>query len=172
MTEESSKVSPKKKGGARPGAGRKPLVGAKPTTVILTEDLLIQLKRLGGSSWIRSQIAASKSETPAKMLDEVLQSFNAPKDSIYVQKAPDNAMNRAGLAEGTLLFLQKDLTPAPGNIVLIESGGLKTLRRMTPSETGFRLIPESTEPNHTEYVLPRGAVLDHLGVVVFYLAKP
>ena len=47
MTDSKIKRAQKKKGGARPGAGRKPLIGAKTTTVILTEDLLIQLKRLG-----------------------------------------------------------------------------------------------------------------------------
>ena len=46
MTDSENKAPLKKKGGARPGAGRKPLIGAKTTTVILTEDLLIQLKRL------------------------------------------------------------------------------------------------------------------------------
>ena len=44
MTDSENKAPLKKKGGARPGAGRKPLIGAKTTTVILTEDLLIQLK--------------------------------------------------------------------------------------------------------------------------------
>ena len=71
MTDSENKAPLKKKGGARPGAGRKPLIGAKTTTVILTEDLLIQLKRLGGSSWIRSQIAATTKPSPTKVADEL-----------------------------------------------------------------------------------------------------
>ena len=67
MTDTENKTPAKKKGGARPGAGRKPLIGAKTTTVILTEDLLIQLKRLGGSSWIRSQLQPRQNRLRQKL---------------------------------------------------------------------------------------------------------
>ena len=79
MTDSENKAPLKKKGGARPGAGRKPLIGAKTTTVILTEDLLIQLKRLGGSSWIRSQIAATTKPSPTKVADELFNSLPIPQ---------------------------------------------------------------------------------------------
>lgn len=92
MTDSENKAPLKKKGGARPGAGRKPLIGAKTTTVILTEDLLIQLKRLGGSSWIRSQIAATTKPSPTKVADELFNSLPIPAEEISVEKAPDNSM--------------------------------------------------------------------------------
>ena len=101
MTDSENKAPLKKKGGARPGAGRKPLIGAKTTTVILTEDLLIQLKRLGGSSWIRSQIAATTKPSPTKVADELFNSLPIPAEEISVEKAPDNSMDRAGIHEGS-----------------------------------------------------------------------
>ncbi len=94
MTDTENKTPAKKKGGARPGAGRKPLIGAKTTTVILTEDLLIQLKRLGGSSWIRSQIAATTKPSPTKIADDVFNSLPIPAEEISVEKAPDNSMDQ------------------------------------------------------------------------------
>lgn len=120
MTDSENKAPLKKKGGARPGAGRKPLIGAKTTTVILTEDLLIQLKRLGGSSWIRSQIAATTKPSPTKVADELFNSLPIPAEEISVEKAPDNSMDRAGIHEGTVLFLRKKAKAQVGNIVLLE----------------------------------------------------
>mgnify|MGYP000139507826 FL=1 len=172
MTDSKIKRAQKKKGGARPGAGRKPLIGAKTTTVILTEDLLIQLKRLGGSSWIRSQIAATTKPTPTKVADEVFNSLPIPAEEISVEKAPDNSMDRAGIHEGTVLFLRKKAKAQVGNIVLLEYAGKKTLRRFTASERGFRLVPESSDSGLTDFILPRGAELAHSGVVVYVLSEP
>ena len=172
MTDSKIKRAQKKKGGARPGAGRKPLIGAKTTTVILTEDLLIQLKRLGGSSWIRSQIAATTKPTPTKVADEVFNSLHIPAEEISVEKAPDNSMDRAGIYEGTVLFLRKKAKAQVGNIVLLEYAGKKTLRRFTASERGFRLVPESSDSGLTDFILPRGAELAHSGVVVYVLSEP
>ena len=171
MTDSENKAPLKKKGGARPGAGRKPLIGAKTTTVILTEDLLIQLKRLGGSSWIRSQIAATK-PSPTKVADELFNSLPIPAEEISVEKAPDNSMDRAGIHEGTVLFLRKKAKAQVGNIVLLEYAGKKTLRRFTASERGFRLVPESSDSGLTDFILPRGAELAHSGIVVYVLSEP
>lgn len=44
-----------KRGGARPGAGRKPN-GTRPYKFRLTMDQHKKLKELGGSKWIREQI--------------------------------------------------------------------------------------------------------------------
>ena len=171
MTDSENKAPLKKKGGARPGAGRKPLIGAKTTTVILTEDLLIQLKRLGGSSWIRSQIAATTKPSPTKA-DELFNSLPIPAEEISVEKAPDNSMDRAGIHEGTVLFLRKKAKAQVGNIVLLEYAGKKTLRRFTASERGFRLVPESSDSGLTDFILPRGAELAHSGIVVYVLSEP
>ena len=171
MTDSENKAPLKKKGGARPGAGRKPLIGAKTTTVILTEDLLIQLKRLGGSSWIRSQIATTK-PSPTKVADELFNSLPIPAEEISVEKAPDNSMDRAGIHEGTVLFLRKKAKAQVGNIVLLEYAGKKTLRRFTASERGFRLVPESSDSGLTDFILPRGAELAHSGIVVYVLSEP
>lgn len=172
MTDTEKQGAKKKKGGARPGAGRKPLIGAKTTTVILTENLLIQLKRLGGSAWIRSQIAATTKPSPNRVTDEVFNSLSVPAEEISVEKAPDNSMNRAGIHEGTVLFLRKKAKAQVGNIVLLEYAGKKTLRRFTASERGFRLVPESTDAGLTDFILPRGAELAHSGVVVYILTEP
>ena len=172
MTDSKIKRAQKKKGGARPGAGRKPLIGAKTTTVILTEDLLIQLKRLGGSSWIRSQIAATTKPSPTKVADELFNSLPIPAEEISVEKAPDNSMDRAGIHEGTVLFLRKKAKAQVGNIVLLEYAGKKTLRRLTASERGFRLVPESSDSGLTDFILPRGAELAHSGIVVYVLSEP
>ena len=168
MTDSENKAPLKKKGGARPGAGRKPLIGAKTTTVILTEDLLIQLKRLGGSSWIRSQIAATTKPSPTKVADELFNSLPIPAEEISVEKAPDNSMDRAGIHEGTVLFLRKKAKAQVGN----EYAGKKTLRRFTASERGFRLVPESSDSGLTDFILPRGAELAHSGIVVYVLSEP
>ena len=172
MTDSENKGPLKKKGGPRPGAGRKPLIGAKTTTVILTEDLLIQLKRLGGSSWIRSQIAATTKPSPTKVADELFNSLPIPAEEISVEKAPDNSMDRAGIHEGTVLFLRKKAKAQVGNIVLLEYAGKKTLRRFTASERGFRLVPESSDSGLTDFILPRGAELAHSGIVVYVLSEP
>ena len=166
MTDTENKTPAKKKGGARPGAGRKPLIGAKTTTVILTEDLLIQLKRLGGSSWIRSQIAATTKPSPTKIADDVFNSLPIPAEEISVEK------DRAGIHEGTVLFLRKKAKAQVGNIVLLEYAGKKTLRRFTASERGFRLVPESSDSGLTDFILPRGAELAHSGIVVYVLSEP
>ena len=74
-----------------------------------------------------------------------------------MEKAPDNSMDRAGIHEGTVLFLRKKAKAQVGNIVLLEYAGKKTLRRFTASERGFRLVPESSDSGLTDFILPRGA---------------
>jgi hypothetical protein len=52
-----------RRGGARPGAGRKPIAEGerlRPTTVTLTEAQREKLKRLGGSPWVRKKIDGAK----------------------------------------------------------------------------------------------------------------
>ena len=104
MTDSENKAPLKRKRRCTSRAGRKPLIGAKTTTVILTEDLLIQLKRLGGSSWIRSQIAATTKPSPTKVADELFNSLPIPAEEISVEKAPDNSMDRAGIHEEPFFF--------------------------------------------------------------------
>ena len=172
MTNSQDLPKAKKKGGARPGAGRKPLVGAKTTTVILTEDLLIQLKRLGGSSWIRSQIAATIKPSPKETAEEVIKALPYPAEDISVEKAPDNSMDQAGIYEGTVLFIRKKARAKAGDIVLPEYEGKKTLRRLTAAEREFRLVAESSGSGLTDFILPQGAELAHLGIVTYILSKP
>lgn len=52
----STKAQPSEKGGARPGAGRKPLPGKFVTSVVISDSLKDEFKRLGGSKWVRAQI--------------------------------------------------------------------------------------------------------------------
>lgn len=70
MDESDKKVKKKGRGGARKGAGRKPLPGAFMTTIILTEDLRPKLKKLGGSKWIRCQIQKAE-EVPFQRSEEL-----------------------------------------------------------------------------------------------------
>ena len=42
-----------------------------------------------------------------------------------MEKAPDNSMDRAGIHEGTVLFLRKKAKAQVGNIVLLEYAGKK-----------------------------------------------
>ena len=69
--ESDQKTSTKKtRGGVRPGAGRKKLIGAKTTTIILTEELLAKFKKLGGSKWVRTQIRLAPDEgTPPPAIE-------------------------------------------------------------------------------------------------------
>lgn len=172
MANTEDKTPAKKKGGARPGAGRKPLIGAKTTTVILTEDLLIQLKRLGGSSWIRSQIAATIKPSFMKAAEEITKLLPYPAEDISVEKAPDNSMDQAGIFKGTVLFLKKKTRAKVGDIVLLEYEGKKTLRRFRAAEREFRLVAESSDTGLTDFVLPQEAELAHLGIVTYILSKP
>lgn len=49
------------RGGARPGAGRKPVEApAKPRSIRLTDADYEQLKSLGGADWIKQQLQAAK----------------------------------------------------------------------------------------------------------------
>lgn len=56
--EQTSKTTEpsSEKGGARPGAGRKPLPGKFVTTLIISDALKEDFKKLGGSKWVREQI--------------------------------------------------------------------------------------------------------------------
>ena len=89
-----------------------------------------------------------------------------------MEKAPDNSMDRAGIHEGTVLFLRKKAKAQVGNIVLIEYAGKKTLRRFTASERGFRLVPESSDSGLTDFILPRGAELAHSSIIDYVLSHP
>lgn len=53
----------KRVGGARPGAGRKPLVAGSPAVPVMikmTEEQKAKLKRLGGPPWVRDKIDKAK----------------------------------------------------------------------------------------------------------------
>lgn len=125
MTDTENKTPAKKKGGARPGAGRKPLIGAKTTTVILTEDLLIQLKRLGGSSWIRSQIAATTKPSPTKIADDVFNSLPIPAEEISVEKAPDNSMVEPEFMREPFFFSERKQKPRSAISFFLNTQGKK-----------------------------------------------
>jgi hypothetical protein len=52
-------TNPKKRGGARPGGGRKPMSPdgyAVRINLTMTKDQRDKLKQLGGSAWIRQQV--------------------------------------------------------------------------------------------------------------------
>jgi hypothetical protein len=54
---------PKTNGGARPGAGRKPLqtgVATLPVMIKMTEPQKEKLQRLGGAPWVRDKIDRAK----------------------------------------------------------------------------------------------------------------
>lgn len=174
MKVENGKTEQKRRGGARPGAGRKRLEGAKATTILLTNDLLIQLKRLGGSKWIRTQIRASANPQPeaAAAIHSLLDISGLKNAALSVEKAPDNSMNAAGIPSGTLLLVEKDVQARAGDIVIIEHIGIKTLRRFMPAQKALRLKAESSEPVYSDYVLPLGSQLTHSGVVRLVLVKP
>lgn len=174
MTVENGKTEQKRRGGARPGAGRKRLEGAKATTILLTNDLLIQLKRLGGSKWIRAQLRASANPQPeaATAIQSLLEISGLKSAALSVEKAPDNSMDAAGIPSGTLLLVEKEVQPKAGDIVIIEHIGIKTLRRLMPVGKALRLKAESSEGVHSDYVLPLGGQLTHSGVVRLVLVKP
>jgi len=50
------------RGGARPGAGKKPLYGVKMghITVALNAEQKAKLQRLGGNAWLRARIDAAR----------------------------------------------------------------------------------------------------------------
>ena len=78
MEEEKAKKS--KRGGKRPGAGRKPL-GEKPlvrTSFCLTEDQLKTIRAQGGSQWIRKLIDAKEKENLRIPEDAYLPAINPP----------------------------------------------------------------------------------------------
>lgn len=172
MTDEDAAVLKKPRGGSRPGAGRKRLEGAKATTVILTNDLLIQLKRLGGSKWIRSQILASTLPQPDKTVQTLLKESHLTEAELSVEKAPDNSMDAAGIPTGALMLVEKDVQPQVGDIVIIEHIGIKTLRRLVPGGKALRLKAESSQSIHSDYILPLGSQLAHAGIVRLVLFKP
>ena len=78
----------KKSGGARKGAGRKPLSRVEPTVrtgVILTSGQKEKMLRLGGSRWLRSQIEAAR-EFPGEFLAVAARSrLSVPVASSAVQ---------------------------------------------------------------------------------------
>ena len=173
MTDTENKTPAKKKGGARPGAGRKPLIGAKTTTVILTEDLLIQLKRLGGSSWIRSQNCSHDKTVSDKKL-QMMFSIRSPslqKRSLW-KRPPIIQWIEPEFMREPFFFSERKQKPRSAISFFLNTQGKKALRRFTASERGFRLVPESSDSGLTDFILPRGAELAHSGIVVYVLSEP
>lgn len=85
MENTENTVQKKGRGGARKGAGRKPLPGAYMTTIILTEALRPKIKRLGGSKWIRHQIEiAEEPQTLNAQVKEI------PPEAMLVSQPPTN----------------------------------------------------------------------------------
>lgn len=156
--ESDQKTSTKKtRGGVRPGAGRKKLIGAKTTTIILTEELLTKFKKLGGSKWVRTQIRLAPDEgTPPPAIDRFSSSkinlnemLIDPQEDTQLYYAPDNSMDRTGIHQRDLILVKHGFFPRPGQIVLLQHDGKLTLRRYFTDIQPERLISESYD--HSQY---------------------
>ncbi len=181
MTNPSHKRAAKSGwGGKRAGAGRKPGPDAsvsKVTTVVLTEDLIIKLRELGGSKWVREQIQKSgarrtgSSSLPLSVAGNTVLDLNKflIRDplSTLICAAPDDSAYSSGIKTGDILIVNSLATPKNDSVVLVRYNTSYSLRKFKKDGDVTCLLADTLGDGHAQ--TPEESDCNILGVVQYVI---
>lgn len=184
--------TPSARGGARPGAGRRPGSGAygEPTQPIRVPLSLLPAVRAlldnAGKSFdhpdVRVPAAVPMAVTLPFYTSRVAAGLPAPADdhqgdgvdlnaqlvrrpgTTFIVQVQGDSMIGAGIHEGDLLVVERSLEPKPGKIVIAVVNGELTVKRLSIDDGGVRLLPEN--PAYPPIVIGEGMELTIWGVVL------
>lgn len=144
-------------GGKRAGAGRRKSLtprASKVTTVVLTDELVERLRELGGSKWIRQQIANTSkkakktSKTPVAIMTSLEDFFEInegsddcltdviiknPESTVFC-KAMDDHMNGDGIEKGDLLVVDRKIEPPDNALVVVHCADGYSVRKFNSKQ--------------------------------------
>lgn len=178
---ESPKINKNGWGGKRAGSGRKPgpyAGSSKVTTVVLTEELIDKLHKLGGSSWIREQIIKSQDDQRPEDKPESLASltsignyFNSgsedpissclvknPEETVFCI-ADDDEMKSQGIETGDLLIVDRSAVPQDGSMVVVHTAEGYSIRKFLKDKEIPHNDPNLFVTDHSNWRI--------LGVIVY-----
>ncbi len=141
-------------GGKRAGAGRRRSLTprlSKVTTVVLTDELVERLHELGGSKWVRQQIANTSKKprrvrkTPVATMTSLEDFFEMDADgegslteviiknpeSTVFCKAMDDHMNSEGIEKGDLLVVDRQIDPPDNALVVVHCADGYSIRKFS-----------------------------------------
>jgi DNA polymerase V len=183
---------PAKRGGSRPGAGRKRGTGTygEPTEPLRIPVSLLPAVRAilktGGKSPEHPGML-SPAPLPAAVAlpfytSRVAAGLPSPADdhqgdgvdlndrlirhpgTTFLVEVQGDSMTGAGIHHGDLLVVDRSLEPKPGKIVIAVVNGELTVKRLDVDERGVRLLPEN--PAYEPIVIEEGMDLMIWGVVL------
>lgn len=172
----------KKRGGARPNAGRKAGNGqygesTKPLRipVSLFDDVMDFIKNKGFKiPFLDTQIPAGHALEIQSTVDDFV-NFNdmliKERESTYLLTAKGDSMTEVGIFDGSKLVVDKSVEPKNGDIVIAMIDGEATVKTMRKTKDGIQLIPQSKNPRYNVINLPKRQSSKIWGVVTYIINR-